>query len=556
MSNAQNPVASEDFWISAVNDSGASIFSFSEYLAALALLLIVVTISDFRYRLRLALLGKHVRPVAFGISILVGLLILLTDFWFENRLPIPYFMNNPNNIKATFGLVFLIFVFYLNYVAFLRPRKLSERSADRFVSIGIRIVASGDESKILTFLEEIEDSLDAVFQLASKITKDKDGQPVATDGQGAANDLILLLADPRVCKVIAKSFPPFAQFVLFAYRDHGFKKTPISLFHRNVASAFFEDESSSVFLEHEGYDTGFFGFAKPTTNVLFGDYNIVQASTDDGASPFDLDYRLLRQFNEKQANAVSRAALVFFEDYLDQTSGNSNSTALAQLRSLFTYLLSDTARLNDPQVAAWPSDVLGKIESVVHFAEKAIELLDSKEIKPSRHQRRGGSLHPYRFVSEIVFLLIEKGAWVNTEEFVSWEVQHNTIWSQLIDPTVEYAAHSEIRKQVFRLMYNQIKRMNEHPNFRGARILGTVLYVVSINELDRNDKRVRGQYPIQKVALDWVRQNFISLHDEYPVVAETIMMGSLSYDPAAKRITKTMQGWLGKPGRQHHLNLD
>ena len=121
LANSHKPFI--QFWVEAEQPTGQGIFSFSEYLAALALLLVVVTISDFRYRLRLSLSGKDSRRTAFYTSAAIGFGILATDFWFHNQLPVPFFLNSATNIKAILGLLFLAMLLSLIYTVFLDPPK-------------------------------------------------------------------------------------------------------------------------------------------------------------------------------------------------------------------------------------------------------------------------------------------------------------------------------------------------------------------------------------------------------------------------------------------------
>lgn len=97
------------------------IFGLAEFIATLALLLVVVMISDFRYRYRLAVHQLNLKKIAFWMGLIVGFLILLIDVWFLNKLPVPAILNNANNLKAIVGVIFLAFVFYLIFVSFVRP---------------------------------------------------------------------------------------------------------------------------------------------------------------------------------------------------------------------------------------------------------------------------------------------------------------------------------------------------------------------------------------------------------------------------------------------------
>jgi hypothetical protein len=60
----------------------AHIFGIGEFISALALLVIVVTVSDFATAIVLQTLGIWVAAT-------IGAFLLLTECWFQNSLPIP-----------------------------------------------------------------------------------------------------------------------------------------------------------------------------------------------------------------------------------------------------------------------------------------------------------------------------------------------------------------------------------------------------------------------------------------------------------------------------------
>jgi hypothetical protein len=82
------------------------IFSFANFVAALALLLVVMIASDFRYRYRLLLTRRDLRQIGYWAAIGVGVTILSTDLWYQNGFPVPQFLANPNNLKAALGFFF------------------------------------------------------------------------------------------------------------------------------------------------------------------------------------------------------------------------------------------------------------------------------------------------------------------------------------------------------------------------------------------------------------------------------------------------------------------
>ena len=62
-----------------------SIFGFSTFISALALLIIICTITDFRYRFRVAITPFPLFMVTYGSVALIGFGTLITDLWFAEH---------------------------------------------------------------------------------------------------------------------------------------------------------------------------------------------------------------------------------------------------------------------------------------------------------------------------------------------------------------------------------------------------------------------------------------------------------------------------------------
>ena len=70
-----------DLCFVAVDVTAPKFFGFSEYLAALALMVVVWTTTDIRYRFRIATAPLPLHRLTFASIASVGVLTLLTDLW-------------------------------------------------------------------------------------------------------------------------------------------------------------------------------------------------------------------------------------------------------------------------------------------------------------------------------------------------------------------------------------------------------------------------------------------------------------------------------------------
>ena len=120
-----------------------SAFEFQDYLAALALLLVVLASSDFRYKYRSQIARFNFVKIGLGLAASVGAVILTTDIWYQNKLLVPRILLNPNNTKSLLSVVLLVIIFWVLSIAIVRPPCFSKRSAPNFFKANRRLFQEG-----------------------------------------------------------------------------------------------------------------------------------------------------------------------------------------------------------------------------------------------------------------------------------------------------------------------------------------------------------------------------------------------------------------------------
>jgi len=89
------------------SSSASSIFGFSDFIAALALLLVVYTITDVRFRFRIAIAPSELLVLTYWLMGAIGTAILLTDVWVTEAWLAPMVMSQ-SLWRGTLGAFFLL----------------------------------------------------------------------------------------------------------------------------------------------------------------------------------------------------------------------------------------------------------------------------------------------------------------------------------------------------------------------------------------------------------------------------------------------------------------
>src|SRR5690606_7623665 len=122
--------------------------------------------------------------------------------------------------------------------------------------------------------------------------------------------------------------------------------------------------------------------------------------------------------------------------------------------------------------------------------------------------RDGRVAHPdiFDFLSEVAFELVVAAASVNTPDFRSWEVQHNTVWSPLMRDYSDSEVRAIVRSRLQRLIWKEISNMGHAPNYKGARVILVCLNVMGF-KMDHAVHKPKEIRALKRALLRWVRQN-------------------------------------------------
>jgi len=559
-------------WISATAPENGNLFSFSEFLATFSLLLIVITVADFRYKFRLAVAPFNIKKIAFGGSFLIGVLILLVDFWFQNEMPIPKFLNYFNQIKLVISLLFVSGVFAVVYFALRRPQKFRRSNAVRYTSYVFELIAEANKEHMAVLAKEMGYTLPEIFSLASKVKRgneaealvvldEPNNQPVKTVSKniakqnktyGAANDLLLAMGDPRFCKVVASQNPWFAVDYFNCRKKYAANKLPSTPFAVNIGGAFLRDKESVIFQETEGYSTGLIGYVKPISSSLF----LYDADLERyGDHPLDINYFELTDIDGEKAQAFVRLALIFAKSYFDKTQGNRHSYVWSRSLSAIKSLSHSIYKIEKIGDDYWRSPEYESFEAAADYVKEIIKILDECDVQPINRGRPDiAGLCPYDRVAELFLELIFNASSVSGPEFKTWSVQHNSLWSAVFR-SQDGKAIKIIRRKICRILYSEITEMDKWANFKGGRVLG---YCLNILGIKLRDKKGYGKefYPLQKVVLDWTVKNYAKLLEEHPNVAQVCLHGKIGYDEKSHSLTETYKNDIGKYPKIYTLKLD
>lgn len=518
-------------------------FGFSEFLGGLALMVLAWTIADVRYRFRVRIAPIPLMGITFSVVTAVGVLTLLTDLWRAEQWFVPKGnLFTPASWQALLGGLFLLTFLTWTWFAFIRPSKYGRHNAERFAQTLYRFILKGSSAELSVIADELAYSAAALVRhatdrgrLKNYRVEDEEGQErLPPKVEGYANDLLLLIADKRLCRAIVESAPGAALAFFRAMAETKKYGIQVETFANNIVNEAIANKDSFLFHEAEGYQSGLIGYHKPLSQAMFSNYEMVETI----GTLLDPDIYGKKDWDAAQWEAYCRVVLMTFRSYVEEGHGG-HSFVLYRAKGYIEQAVYDLYTLNE-LTSTWDTDLLRRLRVVVEFIKDAVKILDEKGVPDYvRLREREEHGHPhetfYDHIASMIFEVIFHASSVSSPKRKCWSIQHNSVWGELFNfNNLDGPAGRVVKFKVRRLLYDEIAGMRRFANFKGAKILGFCLNVMGLTIRKNNyDKDSRA---LQKAVLAWTKKNYVWLHEYNPSVAEACLVDGMTYDSDNRRL--------------------
>ena len=547
-----------------LNGDEPKFFGFSEFLASLALMVLAWTIADVRYRFRLQSAPIPLQSATFSVVTAIGILTLLTDLWRAEQWYVPVgHLLTPSIWQALLGSIFLLTFLTWAWFAFIRPPIYGSNNAKRFAKALYRYILKGSPTELSVVADELTYSAAALVKHATdrgmhkRYWNETDGKKrrPPPDVEGYANDILLLIADKRMCRAIVESSPGTALAIYRAMAETEKYGVQVETFSKNIVDEAIKNKDSFIYHEAEGYESGLIGYHKPLSQAMFSNYYMVE-SIDTILDP---DYRICREWDAEQWEAYCRAVLMTFQSCVE-IGYVVHSNVLDRAMQIIQNAVSDLYTLNNLD-GSHDTDSSRRLSVVVDFIKDAVKILDKNGVPNGARTRvKEKHGHPretlYDHIASMIFEVIFHASEVKTPWWTCWTTQRNSVWSKLFNyGHLGGPAGKLVKFKVRRLLYDEIVDMNDFPNFKGAKILGFCLNVMGLTIC--KDNYGRDSRPLHKAVLAWTKTNFVWLHEYNSEVADACLVEGMSYDADNQRLVRTSPaGGLRREPSYIYFDLD
>ncbi|MGH8371727.1 MAG: hypothetical protein ACRETO_03220 [Gammaproteobacteria bacterium] len=544
---------------------GTKIFEFSDFLTALALLGVIYTITDVRYKFRIAIAPGELHSRTFVLFAAIGIGSLLTGLWPAMGWWVPEtFGLSQVMLQTIWAILFFTAVFTWMWYAFIHPPIFGRSNARRYLDVMVSYMVRGNDDELKVIASELGRSAEQLVRYARQIPEVRIAQQAgrkykSTDRGYCAYQVFLLIGNRKLCKQIVRSAPATAKYLFDAVIKTGKYHLPLAQFARNISGEAINWEESFLYDEADGFQSGLLGYIKPITKAVYGNIRLIEALASQVGSPLDVFYKDQLSWNSRQWEAYCRAVLIALEDCLKQGSTDGTygvfSRAIEDLKTAFR----DIGSINGV-TDSYDTDAYQKMHVIAQFVTDASELLNNTPNRPEPFNRVRESTYPKNIYDNLAGLVLDMcvaSSAVTEPFFTSWMVQYNTVWNAVFGTENGPVWHI-LRHKVMRLLYDEIATMSRIPNYKGARILGFCLNVLGVSH---GARPARGRYgrdawPLAIAAQAWCKKNYLTMREELPDVADAVLTGSITFDEPNNRLVKTYAKGLHREAPQSFMDLD
>ena len=528
-----------------------SIFGFAEFITALALLVIVYTFSDIRYKFRINIAPFPLYKTTYIGITFIGLMTLLIDVWSASQWPILEIGISKHILQGFLGFLFLLLALIWIFFAFIKPPVFNKLNAKRYSNRLLNIIMEGSEAELPIIAHELGRSAKNIVKIARRApsrtqTKEEnqEAQPsMPPKAEDYAYEILLMIGTRRLCRYIVSSAPITAMEFFRCFSESlRYKSLPVGQFVRNVSTEAILNKDCLFYHEDEGYNSGWLGYVRPFSEAIYGDYSLINMLSNDGnASPLDIDYKTAWKLDVNQLQGYCRATLITLEAYIkDHPRGATRSYALNQA---FEYIQRGAGNIYklDGLTDYYPTEEYSKLNVVVHFIKDAIRILNKYGTPEGRLKTypEYGNKDIYDQIADMMFETILDASSVKSPRDTCWSIHYNAVWSDLFSFSNEGAAQKIIYFRLRRLLYDEICRLNEFPNYKSAGILAICLNVLGPVIPKRGITVDREHRALHVVMVAWLKKNYVALQEKQPDVANACIIGSITYEKDKKRIVKS-----------------
>ena len=541
-----------------IDANAPKFFGFSEFLTSLALMVLVWTTSDVRYRFRIDCAPIPLKGITFGVVVIVGMLTLLTDLWRAEQKPFPTSIpltSIPLTIgcwQALMGGALLLTFLVWAWFAFVHTAVYGKWNTGRFKNELERHIINGSSKDLAIIADEISGSMHNIIKYATNNPMEPMRQNAKHQKASRnSNDILALIADKNFCREIIEHSQKTLYHILKEISETK-KYHSISIFTKNVVSEAIINKNSFIYKETDVLDSGFIGSRKPISNLLFSNYDMTKIGTT-----LLLEIPSEPKWGNDQWEAYCRIVLMTLKSYDPEKHGIESPVLRCALHEI-TKEVNAINIINEVKGHVFSNEHSNRIKIITRLVDNGINYFNKTSISnDTKHKSREISKHPEGTIYDNISCLM------NSITTCISNIEHPVLKTDLelymmictsFFLTPKKQTSSMIIHKKFRgLIFGTIGTLRTKPSDQAAMMLSLILNLMAISK--GTDEYLRKKTIIFDLTSRWLKYNYDWLYKNHRNIAKLCLGDYSTYQSEEHRIViKHFNS--SKQGRKHeHLDI-
>lgn len=506
----------------ALDKNAPKYFGFAELISGLALTLVVWTVADLRYRFRIDTATLPVRIASLVITIVVGILALLTDHWraSQSRVPVGGWLT-PESWQLLLGGSFFLVLAVWIWLAFFRPARFNAWNASKFAQTVEMYLLRGESAELVVVGDELARSASRIVSHApSNLSTDNR----ITTTQKQALRLLMAIGSPKFCKAVVEGSPRLIINIFNAAREQHKYNDAITIIAKNLLSAAIENRNSFLYSEQDFYSSGLEGITRPVTTALCQSPELVR-NIDTLLSP---EYSWSTRWDLDQWEAYFRLVLEAFTTHVQgSVAPRPDSLRWAYLHISGIYAeLTEDLRLTDLR---FNDDLSRRLRAFGTLIKNMVAVLNDID-----EQAKPYSSDVLQDIAKLIFSLIEAAASVREPRKVSTRIQKTLIWEEILNSSV---LRGEVGQKILQNLHGMLlNSIYQCPNLDSVRLLGYCLHVMGFKPVKKDSHYGSSWRHLHVKLIFWVKRNLFSLLKKYPAMSRYCFVEGMSFDEKNRQL--------------------
>ena len=153
-----------------------------------------------------------------------------------------------------------------------------------------------------------------------------------------------------------------------------------------------------------------------------------------------------------------------------------------------------------------------------------------------------------------MFKIIFSAAYIDGPPDKAWSIHYGSVWGDFFEHGNDNQAWKIVQFKLRRLLYDEIRDLESMPNYKAARVLGICLNVMGL-KVGKRSGYGRDHAALKAAVLAWTQRNYLRLREVNAEIADTCLIGSITFDTEHLRLVKTYAKWLRPEPDREYLPL-